>query len=1336
MDSEDEPLLLQGTWNLSEFEEQEEEEEEEEEGEGGTEHANEDEQVCKGVWWALGWVYTQPWASGLVLALGFLVPFALSTYMFLRCEPLDIDLSYSAFEVRSHASAERFDALAIALKSQLGSWDRHRRDAEGFDLEANALRDLLLLMVNRKGKDISTMTNVTEPTGILGQTEMGTHNDNRQFGNEKNNKMKEKETLSVKPTIALNLNSSGAEDHRKPDPPLIRKRRFAGYSYLQTQALWRIELVFVAQGDKDNNIFTPERLHTIHQVERLLMQHPQFQQFCWKPLEALRDLPLGPSFCCPPSSLLSYLFPSERGGKIYYDGMGPDLADIHGALSLAITHPQFYWYVDETLSPDKLQSSLLRSEIHFGAPLPSFYSLQDRPLEQRRLFRDFVVQYADILSQQSTSKVKVLYGGTELFDDEVRKTFHSDMLLALFSGGCITVLVYVLTSFSVFLTFFGLASIGLSCLVALFLYHVVFGVKYLGILNGVAAFVIIGIGVDDVFVFISTFRQSAHLTCSMQRMIYTVKTAGRATFLTSFTTAAAYAANTFSQIPAVHDFGLFMSLIVSCCWLWVSILMPAALCIWSQCGAVHANTCPKWWSTLTKLSASPSPLSDDDDVALITVEMEPGVYDSESDAALLTLSAEVPSAASTEGSVGVVSAYLQRLLRHWVAEPVVEKRKTIIAVYVLVLLGSVCCCCLLRPASHAPVLFHRDTNLQRLLDLRSNLSAQGIACHMCSGVFMERPHNLHSTADFTSSTSGNHPTIPLNQTKPASNNSTQTLTGGLLTVYVFKLEAGSAVPLYRYSLSASVPAPWQASSSTHGDVPFFQAYSSPHSNFSTRISVCVSHAYHPRPRWMLTLRACDASRRWRSEFEFYVASVEQQHSRQLYFAQHTISPYPSRVCEGPPGCVFSSGPDGPTQGSFYAPLPAAPTQVKISRTSGFNPCSGDQCGKPAVRPLVDTGAMVFVVFGILGVNRTQHSDNHVIGDLGSVIYDPDFDVFNEIGHLCKLCKAISANTKLVKPGGAQCLPSGNSLTSILPLLHPECHSLPEPNLLPGQLSHGAVGMQGGRVHWISMAFESTTYKGKSSFQTHSDFLQWESFLQKQLASLPASSALRRGFQTCQHWKQIFMEIIGVESALYSLLLSLAICIASVAVFTAHPLLLLPILLSILGMVCLVVAVMYWLGWEMGAVEAISLSILVGSSVDYCLHLVEGYLLAGDTDTSGLANHSSESSIKRQLRTLEAANHVGVAIVSSAVTTVISTIPLFFCVIVPFAKFGQIVAINTAISIAFTLTVTTALLATMGPSDFTRPPRAVLKAAVVVLIMGVCGGLLWWTGLQFAPDTLI
>lgn len=52
--------------------------------------------------------------------------------------------------------------------------------------------------------------------------------------------------------------------------------------------------------------------------------------------------------------------------------------------------------------------------------------------------------------------------------------------------------------------------------------------------------------------------------------------------------------------------------------------------------------------------------------------------------------------------------------------------------------------------------------------------------------------------------------------------------------------------------------------------------------------------------------------------------------------------------------------------------------------------------------------------------------------------------------------------------------SGNKLSSVLPLLHPDCHSLPEPNLLPGQLSHGTVGIHGGKVRWLSMAFESVS----------------------------------------------------------------------------------------------------------------------------------------------------------------------------------------------------------------------------------------------------------------------
>lgn len=54
------------------------------------------------------------------------------------------------------------------------------------------------------------------------------------------------------------------------------------------------------------------------------------------------------------------------------------------------------------------------------------------------------------------------------------------------------------------------------------------------------------------------------------------------------------------------------------------------------------------------------------------------------------------------------------------------------------------------------------------------------------------------------------------------------------------------------------------------------------------------------------------------------------------------------------------------------------------------------------------------------------------------------------------------------------LSTGYSISSFLQMLHPECKELPEPNLLPGQLSHGAVGVKEGRVQWISMAFESVS----------------------------------------------------------------------------------------------------------------------------------------------------------------------------------------------------------------------------------------------------------------------
>lgn len=112
-------------------------------------------------------------------------------------------------------------------------------------------------------------------------------------------------------------------------------------------------------------------------------------------------------------------------------------------------------------------------------------------------------------------------------------------------------------------------------------------------------------------------------------------------------------------------------------------------------------------------------------------------------------------------------------------------------------------------------------------------------------------------------------------------------------------------------------------------------------------------------------------------------------------------------------------------------------------------------------------------------------------------------------------------------------------------------------------------------------------------------------------------------------------------------------------------------------------------------------------------------------------HTQDAHSQRQWRTLEAVRHVGVAIVSSALTTVIATVPLFFCIIAPFAKFGKIVALNTGVSILYTLTVSTALLGIMAPGSFTRTRTSFLKALGAVLLAGLLGLgaclLLLWSG---------
>ena len=57
-------------------------------------------------------------------------------------------------------------------------------------------------------------------------------------------------------------------------------------------------------------------------------------------------------------------------GVVHYDGLGDALQNINKSLDFAMTKKSFFWFVDNHINATNKKSRLLRSEAHFGNPLP------------------------------------------------------------------------------------------------------------------------------------------------------------------------------------------------------------------------------------------------------------------------------------------------------------------------------------------------------------------------------------------------------------------------------------------------------------------------------------------------------------------------------------------------------------------------------------------------------------------------------------------------------------------------------------------------------------------------------------------------------------------------------------------------------------------------------------------------------------------------------------------------------------------------------------------------------------------------------------------------------
>ena len=346
---------------------------------------------------------------------------------------------------------------------------------------------------------------------------------------------------------------------------------------------WQVHTIY-ATVPEGRNVLTAPHLNAARRLENELQSLPGYERFCW---QGRSDDGTFENGCQPANSVVPLFFDAASGAS---GGSFGDAARVAARLA----GDGVYAYTDTTFNPETGEAAGLRTDFGFGAPVDGFATKDDRPGAQQAKFEAFVgdVMYPALTAavarardpSEGPDRLDVIFGGEEITRFEIRRALASDVTLAAIGFGVVAGYMWMHLDGSAFLALCGLFEIALSFPAAYFFHRVVLGVERVSILQFLSVFVILGIGVDDVFVFYESFAAATRAVgrspeTLVVRLSYAYEHAGRAMLVTSFTSAAAFCANVASAIPAVQAFGVFVSVMVALNYIFVTTWFPACIAV-------------------------------------------------------------------------------------------------------------------------------------------------------------------------------------------------------------------------------------------------------------------------------------------------------------------------------------------------------------------------------------------------------------------------------------------------------------------------------------------------------------------------------------------------------------------------------------------------------------------------------------------------------------------------------------------------------------------------------------------------------------------------------------
>lgn len=254
-----------------------------------------------------------------------------------------------------------------------------------------------------------------------------------------------------------------------------------------------------------------------------------------------------------------------------------------------------------------------------------------------------------------------------------------------------------------------------------------------------------------------------------------------------------------------------------------------------------------------------------------------------------------------------------------------------------------------------------------------------------------------------------------------------------------------------------------------------------------------------------------------------------------------------------------------------------------------------------------------------------------------------------------------------------------------------CHSDCETHLIAQKLSalrtSNSKVTDTMRVRMVQLKANSTLKSGWwPSARVNPHVYAWQAFAEKENQRASAAGLKKADFLvaswTNDQWQYAHTQDIYVQNAINGILISYCLAVVILMIATGNILLTIFAGFNIFGCLACVLGCIPLLGWKLGTIESISLTIVIGLSVDYVVHLAHSY--------------RGSKSLKRNDRVYDMVAEMGSTVIGGAVTSIGASLFLFGCMLQFFGKFGIFICLTCLFAILWSLFFFVPILSVLGP----------------------------------------